>query len=74
MKCTIPGCRGEHEERHIVHTMRRDDDIVVMDHVPALVCPVCGDVLLTPATTNRIEELLKSNLKPIGTLPLYEYV
>ena len=48
MKCSIEGCPGEYEERKIVHTVRHQGQVTVIDHVPAEVCPVCGDVLLNP--------------------------
>jgi len=50
MKCSIEGCSGEYEERKIVHTVRHQGQVVVIDHVPAEVCSVCGDVLLKPET------------------------
>ena len=51
MKCSIKGCPGMYEERLIVHTVRFRGQTIVIDHVPAEVCSVCGDVLLTPETT-----------------------
>jgi hypothetical protein len=47
---------------------------VVIDHVPAEVCSVCGDVLLDPQTIRHVERLLQSRRKLAGTVPLYEYV
>jgi hypothetical protein len=46
---------------------------MVIDHVPAEVCSVCGDVLLTPETVRRIEALLQADLPPAKSVPLYEY-
>lgn len=74
MKCSIKGCPGEHEERKIVHTVRQEGQVVVIDHVPAEVCSVCGDVLLKPETIRRIERLLRTETRPANTVPLYEYV
>ncbi|MCL4459515.1 MAG: YgiT-type zinc finger protein [Chloroflexi bacterium] len=73
MKCSIEGCPGEYEERQIVHTVRYHGQVVVIDHVPAEVCSVCGDVLLKPETARRIETLLRTTTLPAGTVPLYEY-
>jgi len=74
MKCSIVGCPGEYEERQIVHTVRHRDHILVINHVPAEVCTVCGDMLLKPETVRRIEMLLHTPVQPVGTVPLYEYV
>ena len=73
MKCSIEGCPGEYEERLIVHTVRHCGQIVVIDHVPAEVCSVCGDVLLRPETVRRIETLLRTAAFPARRVPLYEY-
>jgi YgiT-type zinc finger domain-containing protein len=73
MKCSIEGCPGEYEQRKIVHTVRHKGQVVVVDHVPAEVCSVCGDVLLKPETIRRIEELLRTEACPTNTVPLYEY-
>ena len=73
MKCSIEGCPGNYEAREIVHTVRRAGQVVVIDHVPAEVCSVCGDVLLTPATIRQIERLLDSATRPTTTVPLYTY-
>jgi YgiT-type zinc finger domain-containing protein len=74
MKCSIVGCPGEYEARHIVHTIRRGDHILVINRVPAEVCAVCGDTLLKPETVRRIEMLVRTPAQPVGTVPLYEYV
>ena len=73
MKCSIEGCPGEYEERKIVHTVRYKEQVIVIDHVPAEVCSVCGDVLLKPETVRRIETLLRTATRPVSTVPLYEY-
>ena len=53
--------------------MKHRGGVVVIDHVPAEVCPVCGDVLLTPDTVRRIEMLLANTPKPVKAVPLYEF-
>ena len=73
MKCTIENCQGEYEERLIVHTVRYKGQIIVIDHVPAEVCRICGDVLLKPQTVRQIESLLRSLPQPKQTVPLYEF-
>lgn len=68
MKCSIQGCPGEYESRRIAHTVRHLGRVVVIDHVPADVCSVCGDVLLEPQTVRRIEELLRTSEAPAATV------
>lgn len=73
MKCSIEGCPGEYDLRQIVHTVRHGEELVVIDHVPAEVCPFCGDVLLSPDTVRHIDQLLASRGRPAKTAPVYEY-
>jgi len=55
MRCNIEGCSGEYEQREVVHTVRQGNRILVIDHVPAEVCTVCGDVLFTPETMRKYD-------------------
>lgn len=73
MNCSMQGCPGEYESKEITHTVRHKGRIVVIDHVPAEVCSICGDVLLTPDTVRHIEALLRTATEPARTVPLYEY-
>ena len=77
MKCSIEGCPGEYETQSVVHTVRHRGQVVVIDHVPADVCPTCGDVLFTPDTVRRIEDVLRESSAPSSapsrSVPLYEF-
>ena len=73
MKCSILGCTGEYENKMIVHTVQKKRQVFVFDHVPAEVCSICGDTILTPDTVRHIESLLKEKTKPERMIPLFEY-
>ncbi len=73
MKCTIQGCPGNYEAKYVTQTLRHHGRVTVVDHVPAEVCDVCGDVLFAPETVRRIEELLKVSRAPDRTAPVYEF-
>jgi len=73
MKCSLQGCPGQYDLKLIVHTLQRSSEIVVFEHVPAEVCSVCGDTLLTPLTIKHLEKLLYTKSKPGRTAPVYEY-
>lgn len=60
MKCSLISCPGNYEERIIVHTVRYRSEVVVIEHVPAEACSVCGDVLLAANTVRRTERMLKT--------------
>jgi YgiT-type zinc finger domain-containing protein len=73
MKCSIQGCPGEYADKAIVHTVKRGDDVSVFEHVPAEVCSVCSDVLLTPETVRHLEKLLDNKATPQRFAPVYDY-
>jgi YgiT-type zinc finger domain-containing protein len=73
VKCSIKDCSGECQVREITHTVRHRGQVVVIDHVPAEVCSVCGDAVLSPETVRHIERLLRSAGRPAREVPLYEY-
>jgi YgiT-type zinc finger domain-containing protein len=73
MRCSLVGCPGEYEQREVVRAVRQGDRIIVVEHIPAEVCDVCGDVLFTPETIERLEALRQTTAPPAGTVPLYEF-
>lgn len=73
MKCSIQGCPGQYEERAILHTVKRGDDVLVVEDVPAEVCDVCSDTLLAPETIRHIEALIENQTEPRKQAPVYVY-
>jgi YgiT-type zinc finger domain-containing protein len=73
MKCTVGGCPGEYEQREIAHIIHQGNLIMVIDRVPAEVCPICGDILFTPDTVRRLEQLRRQAPPPKRTVPLYDF-
>ncbi len=73
MKCSIQGCPGEYEQRKVVHVVHRNDQLMLIDQVPAEVCPMCGDVVFTPATVRQLETLRDTTASPKRTVPLYDF-
>lgn len=71
--CSIQSCPGEYEERQIVHVVKHHGEVIVFDNVPAEVCSVCGDVLLSLATARAIESHVKQLGQPDRTAPVYEF-
>ena len=74
MKCSIQGCPGEYENRLIIHTVKRGEDVLVFENVLAEVCDVCSDMLLAPETIRRLEELVQQREAPKKYAPVYAYV
>jgi YgiT-type zinc finger domain-containing protein len=69
-ECTL--CHaGTYREKLIVFSSRRGDRLVVVEDVPALVCDVCGDQIITEETAREIERVTSG--EPAGTAPLYRF-
>jgi YgiT-type zinc finger domain-containing protein len=66
--CVSPGCRGEYEPREITHSVTWQAGAVVIDRVPAAVCPRCGGAVLEEVTLSRIDEILRSRRPPPARL------
>jgi len=73
MRCTIAGCPDEYEKRQITHAVRHRGGVVVIDHVPARICSVRGDVSFTPETVRRGEAVLETARTPTRIVAVYEY-
>ena len=69
-KCTLCS-EGQYLNKHIVFSSRRGDQLVVIEGVPALVCDVCGDRIITEETAREIERIATGT--PIDSAPLYHF-
>ena len=69
-KCTLCS-EGQYLNKHIVFSSRRGDQLVVIEGVPALVCDVCGDRIITEDTAREIERVATGT--PIDSAPLYHF-
>lgn len=73
-QCSVQGCPGAYERRSVVHTTRYKGKIVVIDDVPAEVCPGCGDVLFTPETVEHVQRIVRERIRPVAhRVPVYHY-
>lgn len=50
---------GTYETGTVTETLERDDTIVVVKGVPALVCDVCGNSLLAAEEVDRLQKILE---------------
>lgn len=71
--CLLHGCAGTYERREMLHCVQRASEVVCIDHVPALVCDVCGDVQFEAETVRVIQALLEKRGEPDKHLPTYEF-
>ena len=69
-KCPLCS-KGQYLNKHIVFSSRRGDQLVVIEGVPALVCDVCGDRIITEDTAREIERIATGT--PTDSAPLYHF-
>jgi len=51
---------GECERKRIAYTETRNGYVLVLQEVPAWVCPVCGEELIDFAAVGHIQAMLKA--------------
>ncbi len=71
MKCVVQGCPGEMEERRIVHTFLRNRKPMVVEDLPALVCPVCGYAVLDLHVLDALFALDPETERPVRRAPVF---
>jgi YgiT-type zinc finger domain-containing protein len=71
MKCVVQGCPGEMEQRRIVHTFVRDGKPMLVEDLPALVCPVCGYTVLDVRVLDELFALDVKNTTPVRQAPVF---
>ena len=71
IKCIVQGCPGEMEPRRIVHAFVRDGKPMVVEDLPALVCPVCGYTALDLRVLDRLYALDVDKETPVRQAPVF---
>jgi YgiT-type zinc finger domain-containing protein len=71
MRCPVQGCPGEMEDRRIVHTFVRDGKPLVVEDLPASVCPVCGYTVLDIKVLDTLFALDPATETPVGHAPVF---
>jgi YgiT-type zinc finger domain-containing protein len=56
-RCAV--CGGELRQTTITHEETRGEHIYLFEHVPAQVCPVCGELGTEETTLHQIDRLIK---------------
>lgn len=59
------------EERRIVHTFVRDGKPLVVEDLPAFVCPICGYTVLDLQVLDLLFALNPEAETPVGQAPLF---
>lgn len=70
--CAI--CGGRLKKEKISFDFRFNGELVVIDNLPVEVCLQCGEKVLSPAVSRKIDEVLarKKTPKKIINIPVYQ--
>ena len=71
MKCVAQGCPAEMQDRRIVHQFVRSGKPLVVEDLPALVCPVCGYTVLDLRVLDTLFALDPETETPVGQAPVF---
>jgi YgiT-type zinc finger domain-containing protein len=71
MKCVVQGCPGEMEQRRIIHTFVREGKPIVVEDLPAWVCPVCGYTVLDIRVLDELFTLDPETEVPVDQAPVF---
>ena len=74
MKCDVCTA-GERRSQLIRYSLSTGDRLVLVDHVPAEVCDRCGEVTLSPAVVDRLQQTVWQREPPARFIdtPVYEF-
>jgi len=72
MECTI--CKsGKMKDGNVTVTLQRDNSIIVIKKVPALVCENCGDYTLTELVTKKIMDTAEQAVANNAEIEVLQY-
>jgi YgiT-type zinc finger domain-containing protein len=61
------------EEGRVTVTLQRDQSVIVIKNVPALVCENCGDYTLDEAVTSRIMDVAEQAVSNNAEIEVLQY-
>jgi hypothetical protein len=64
MKCATPDCAGEYESHETTHKVTYLATRVVVEYLPAGICPDCGHTRVAAETQAHVDRLLLSRRRP----------
>ncbi|RKU17585.1 YgiT-type zinc finger domain-containing protein [Candidatus Poribacteria bacterium] len=59
MTCDVCGKEGTHQ-RYITRSYGKGESLLVIEDVPVIYCPHCGERYMTPQTLDQIERIKRS--------------
>lgn len=69
MICDICGKKGA-RERRVTRSYGRGDNLLVVERVPVITCPHCGESYLTAATLRELERIKRDRKELAARRPV----
>jgi YgiT-type zinc finger domain-containing protein len=75
MRCDVCGQDGANI-KHVSRSYGKGEEMVVIDHVPVVVCPDCGESYMTADTMHELQRLKlhRRSVKAVRLAPVISYV
>ncbi len=75
MICDVCGQDGARTKR-VSRSYGKGEDMVVIDHIPVIACPNCGESYMTADTMHEVQRLKlhRRTLKALRLAPVISYV
>jgi YgiT-type zinc finger domain-containing protein len=73
MTCDL--CGSPLIEQEVTYTIEVDGQWVIIENVPAKVCPQCGERLFSPETVERLQQIAWGQKKPqrVVQTPVFDF-
>lgn len=73
MTCDL--CGAPLTRKEVTYSIELDGRWIVVEHVPAKVCPQCGEKMFSPDTVKRLQHTMWSKRVPTKILetPVFDY-
>jgi YgiT-type zinc finger domain-containing protein len=72
MKCPVKDCPGEMVEKTIIHTFVRHGQPLVVEGIPAQVCPACGYTVFNLEVLDMLFSFDPDTVQPERMAPVYK--
>ena len=62
-------------EQEVTYAIELDGKWIIIEHVPAKVCPQCGEKLFSPDTVERLQQIVWGQKRPhrIVETPVFDF-
>ena len=73
MKCVF--CGGSMVKSKVTFTYEEDEKHLIIEHVPAEVCKMCGEKMYSPEVTDELLRFARNEFKPARKIevPVYDF-